>query len=114
MASTSASTSSPSTSTSAFLTDDTFMGFRSEVDLSFKNIFEVQDQLCRLLEVKQEEDMQQWMEMQWEEQMLERDAVVSVVDSQLAKLAGEKAAGEIWKKWYVVSVSFFLILTFQN
>jgi len=44
---------SPSSSTSALLMDDTFMGFRSEVDLSFENIFEVQDQLCQLLEIKQ-------------------------------------------------------------
>jgi len=48
------------------------MGFRSEVDLSFENIFEVQDQLCRSLEIKQEEDMQWRMEIRWDEQMSER------------------------------------------
>jgi len=54
---------SPSSSTSVLLVDDTFMGFGSEVNPSFKNVFEVQDQLCQLLEIKQEEDMWQWMEM---------------------------------------------------
>jgi len=48
------------------------------------------------------------MEMQWEEWMSERDLVVLVVNRQSAKLAGEKAAGKIWKRWYVVSVGFFI------
>ena len=62
MASNSALTS-PSSTTSAFLADDTFMGFGMEVDPTFEDVFKVQDQLRWLLEVKQEEDMQQWMEI---------------------------------------------------
>jgi len=38
--------------------------------------------------------------------MSERDSVVLVVNVQLARMAGEKVAGEIWKRWYAVSVSF--------
>jgi len=108
MASTSASTS-PSSTTSAFLADNTFMGFGSEFNLTFKDIFKVQDQLCWLLEVKQEEDMRRWMEMQWEEQMSERDVVVLVVNVQSARMAGEKVVVEIGKQWYIVSVCFLYL-----
>ena|SRR5882724_1008206 len=104
----SASTS-PSSTTSAFLTDDTFMGFGMEVDPTFEDIFEVQDQLCWLLEVKQEEDMWQWMEMRWAERMLERDLVALGVNTQSARMAGGKAVAEIWKKWYAVSVGFLYL-----
>ena len=38
--------------------------------------------------------------------MSERDVVVVVVNTQSAKLAREKEAGEIWKRWYMVSVGF--------
>src|SRR5882724_11619496 len=103
MSSISASTS-PSSCTSALLVDDTLMGFGSEVNLSFKNVFEVQDQLCLPWEIKQEEDMWWWMEMQWEEQMLERDSIASVVNVQSARMAGEKVVVEIGKWWYSVSI----------
>jgi len=78
MSSTSASASPSSSTTSAFLADNTFVGFGSEVDLSFQAVFKAQEQLHQSLEVRQEE-MWQWMEMQWEEWMLERDLVVLVV-----------------------------------
>jgi len=58
------------------------------------------------LEERQEEIMWQWMEMRWEERMSEWDSVTAVVNTQLARMAGEKAVVEIWKRWYSVSVRF--------
>ena len=49
----------------------------------------------------------------WEEQMLEQDSVVGFVGSGLEREAGEHAVVQIWKKWYIVSVVFFFILTFR-
>jgi len=46
------------------------------------------------------------MEMQWEEQMQEWDSVAAAVNMQAVKLAGEKAAMEIRKQSYFVSVGF--------
>src|SRR5882724_6440399 len=108
MASTSISTS-PSSSTSAFLANNNFLGFRMEIDLTFTDIFEVQDQLHWLLEVKQEEDWWQWMELRWEERMSERDSVGMVVNRQLARMARERAVVEIEKRWYIVSVRFLYL-----
>ena len=64
------------------------------------------------MEAKEEEDMQQWMEKRWEEWMLEWNSVVRLIDSGLAREAEEHAVVQIWKKWYIVSVEFFVILTF--
>jgi len=113
MASTSASTSLPSSSTSALFADDTFLGFGLKVNFTSQAVEEAQEQLHWALEVKQEEDMQQWMEMRWEERMSERDLVVMLVNRQSARIAGEKVVVEIGKKWYIVSVRFFFILTFR-
>jgi len=38
--------------------------------------------------------------------MAERDAVVLVVNTQLARMAGERVVVEIGKPWYLVSVRF--------
>jgi len=108
MASTSVLTS-PSSSTSAFLADDTFLGFGTEIDFSIQDIFEAQEQHFQALEVKQEEDWQQWMEMRWEERMLERDSVGMVVNRQSARMAGERAVVEIEKRWYIVSVGLLYL-----
>jgi len=59
-----------------------------------------------LQEVKEEDDIRRWMEMRWEEQMFERDAVASVVNVQSARMAGEKVVVDIWKQWYSVSIGF--------
>jgi len=48
-------------------------------------------------------------EMQWEERLLERNAVVSVVNVQSARMAGEKVVVEIRKQWYIVSVCFLYL-----
>jgi len=58
------------------------------------------------MEVKEEDDMQWWMEKRWEEWMLEWDSVVGLVDRDLVREAGEHAVVVIWKKWYIVSVRF--------
>src|SRR5882724_6884278 len=99
-----------SSSTSAFLADDTFLGFGMEVDPTFQDVFAAKEQLHQLLEVKQEEDWKQLMEMRWEERMSERDSVAMLVNRQSARMAGEKAVVEIGKRWYIVSVGFFLYL----
>ena len=88
MASTSTLTSSPSSSTSALIADDTYLGFGPEVDFTSQAIKEAQEQLHWALEVKQEEDMQWWMEMRLEERMSERDSVVMLVNRQSARMAG--------------------------
>jgi len=67
-----------------------------EVKHSFQAVFEAQEKLCRSLEEKQE-DMQWWMEMRWEERMLEWDLVAMLVNTQSAIMAGEKAVVEMWK-----------------
>jgi len=56
------------------------------------------------MEVKEEEDMWQWMEKGWEEQMLERDSVVVLVDRNLEREVAEHAVVEIGKRWLKVSV----------
>ena len=75
-----------------------------EVSISFQDIFKAQEQHCWSLEVKQEEDWQWWMEMRWEERMLERDLVALLVNRQSARISRERAVVEIGKKWYIVSV----------
>jgi len=105
---TSASTSSPSPSTGALVADDTFLGFEPEVDSVNQAIKETKEQLCQALKVKQEQDMQWWMEKSWEERMSERDLVVMLVDRRLEREAANHAVVEIWKKSFIVSVSFSL------
>ena len=41
--------------------------------------------------------------------MWEWDSVAVVVNTQAARMAGEKAVVEIGKWWYVVSVNFLLL-----
>jgi len=83
-----------------------FLGFRTEIEPSFQAIFEAQEKHRQSSEERQEEIMQWWMEMRWEERKLEWDSVVAVVNMQLARMAGEKVAVEIWKIWYSVIVRF--------
>ena len=106
MSSNSASTSSPSSSNSTFITNDMFLGFGMEIEPSFQAVFKAQEKLHQSSEERQEEVMQQWMEMRWEERMSEWDLVVVVVNTQLARMAGEKVVVEIWKRWYSVNVRF--------
>ena len=106
MASTSVSISSPSSCTTDFAANDTFLGFKPEVVNPNQAVKKAKEQLCQATEVKEEEDMWQWMEMRWEEQMSEWDSVVRLVDRNLAREAGKHAVVEIWKKWFLVSVSF--------
>src|SRR5882724_12183627 len=109
MAFTSIATSSPSSSNAAFATDDTFMGFELEiVDLN-QAIEEAKEQLHQAMEVKEEEDIQQWMEQQWEEQMWEWDIIVRFVDRDLVREAGKHAVVEIEKRWLKVSAGFSLL-----
>jgi len=82
------------------------MGFRLEIELSFQAIFEAQEEHCRSSEERQEEIMLWWMEVRWEEQMSEWDSVVAAVNTQSARMVGEKVAVEIGKRWYSVSVGF--------
>jgi len=104
MAFTSESTPSPSTSYGA-LVADTFLGFELEVNLTAQAITEAQEQLCQVIEVKQEEDLQWWMEKSWEEWMSEWDSVV-LVDRKLDREAAKHAMVEIWKRWLKVSFRF--------
>ena len=97
MSSTSTSNSSPLTSSSAFLANDTFAGFRLEIKLSFQAVFKAQEEHCWSSEERQEEIMLWWMEVRWEEQMLERDLVAATVNMQSARMVGEKVAVEIRK-----------------
>jgi len=60
------------------------------------------------MEAKEEEDLWQWLEKSWEEQMSERDLVVVLVDRKLAREAAEHAMVDICKKWLKVSVGFSL------
>jgi len=90
-----------------------FMGFKLEVDSINQAIEEAKEQLHQVLEVKQEGDMHWWMEKCWEEWMLEWNSVVMLVDRNLVREAVEHAMVEIWKKCFIVSVSFFFILTFR-
>ena len=113
MAFTSILTSSPSSSTTDFTADDTFLGFKLEVVDPNQAVEKAKEQLCRAMEVKEEEDMWWWMEKRWEEWMLEQDLVVRLVDSGLLRQAGKHAVVQIWKKWYIVSVGFFFTLTFR-
>ena len=73
------------------------------------DVFEVQDQLHQSLEVKQEEDWWWWMERRWEERMSERDSVASVVNTQSARMAGEKVVMEIGRRWYIISIGFLYL-----
>ena len=82
------------------------MGFRSEIKSLFQAVFKAQEEHRWSLEERQEEIMLQWMRVRWEEWMLEWDLVVAAVNMQSARMAGEKAAVEIRKWWYSVSVSF--------
>jgi len=75
----------------------------------FQDIFEAQEQLLWLLEVKQEEDWWWWMEMRWEERMLESNLAALLVNRQSARMAGERAVVEIEKRWYIVSVRFLYL-----
>jgi len=102
------STSSPSTSTTELITDDTFLGFEPEVDSITLAIVQAQEQLYQVMEVKEAEDLWWWMEKCWEEQMLERDLVVRLVDKEVAMEVAEHAVVEIQKKWYIVSFGFSL------
>src|SRR5882724_11979164 len=108
MSSNSASNSSPSSSNSSLTANNMFLGFRTEIEPSFQAIFEAQEKLHWSLEERQEEIMQWWIEMRWEERMSEQDLVAMIVNTQLARMAREKAVVEIWKKWYAVSVIFSL------
>jgi len=83
-----------------------FLGFGMEIEPSFQAVFKAQEKLHQSSEERQEEVMQQWMEMRWEERMSEWDLVVVVVNTQLARMAGEKVVVEIWKRWYSVNVRF--------
>jgi len=85
-----------------------FLGFGTEIKHSFQAIFKAQEKL-QSLEEKQEEDMWWWMEMRWEERMSEWDLVAMLVIIQLARMAGEKAVVEMWKRWYTVSVRFLYL-----
>ena len=58
------------------------------------------------MEVKEVEDLWQWMEKSWETWMSERDLVVGLVDKELVTEAAEHAMVEMEKKWLKVSVSF--------
>jgi len=49
------------TSTAALVTDDTFMGFKLEVDSIAQAIVEAKGQLHQVMEAKQEEDLWQWL-----------------------------------------------------
>ena len=105
---TSVVTSSPSSSTADFASDDTFLGFEPEAIDPNQAIKKAKEQLRRAMEVKEEEDMWWWMEKRWEEQMSEQDSVVGLVDRNLVREAGEHAMVEIWKRWLKVSVRFSL------
>jgi len=104
MAFTSASTSSPSTSTTVLITDDTFLGFEPEVDSIAQAVTEAMEQLHWVMEEKQEEDLQWWLEKSWEEQISERDSVVRFVDKKAAVAVTKAVMVEIWKRWLKVSV----------
>ena len=52
----------PSSSTADFTTDDTFTGFELEIVDPNQAIAKAKEQFCHTMEVKEEEDMQQWME----------------------------------------------------
>jgi len=47
------------------------------------------------MEVKEVEDLCQWMEKSWEAQMSEWDSVVKLVDKELAT----EAVGMLWWRW---------------
>ena len=101
-----ASASSPTSSNAALVTDDTFLGFEPEVNLIAQAATEAKEQLFQVMEVKQEEDIWQWMEKGWEEWMLERDLVVGFVDKKAVVAAMKAVMVEIHKKWLIVSVRF--------
>ena len=106
MAFTPTSTSLPSTSTTALVTDDTFMGFKLEVDLIAQAIAEAKEQLRQVIEVKQEEDLQWRLERNWEEWMLELDSVVTFVNKQAVVVVTKAVAKERDLRWWRVSVRF--------
>ena len=58
------------------------------------------------MEVKEEENMQQWMEQRWEEQMWEWYSLVRFVDRDLVREGGEHVVVEIGKRWLKVSARF--------
>ena len=74
-----------------FAANDTFLEFKLEVIDPNQVIEKAKEQLCRAMEVKEEEDMQRWMEKRWEEWMLEWDLVVGLVDRDLVREEGKHA-----------------------
>jgi len=109
MAFTPASVSLPSTSTTALVTDDDTLLLG--LDPIAQAIAQAQEQLCLTMEVKQTEDLRQWMEKSWEEWISERDLVVGLLDKKLVREAVEHAVVvEIWKKWYKVSLRILLLI----
>ena len=95
MAFTPVSTSLPSSSTTDFATNDTFLGFKLEVINPNQAVKKAKEQLHRAMEAKEEEDMQQWLEKSWEEWMSERDLVVRLMDKELVREAAEHAMVEM-------------------
>src|SRR5882724_10121432 len=75
--------SSPLTSTTVLVTDNTFLGFEPEVNLFAQAIAEAKEQLHQAMEVKQEEGFWWWLENSWEEQMSEWDLVVKFIDKKV-------------------------------
>ena len=110
MAFTSVMTSSPSSSTANFATNDIFMGFEPEITDLNKAVEKAKEQLHHTMEVKEEEDIQWWMEQRWEEQMWEWESIVSFVDRDSVREVGEHAVVEIGKRWLKVSARFFCYL----
>ena len=98
--------SSPSSTITALITNDNSP--QTELDPIAQAIAQAQGQLHLTIEAKQAEDLQQWMEKGWEEQMSERDLVVALVDKELVREAAEHAMVEIQKRWFKVSVGFLL------
>jgi len=66
-----------------------------EIEPSFKAVFKAQKELRQSSEERQEEIMQGWMEMRWEERMSEQDLVAAVVNTQVGRMAGGKVVVEI-------------------
>jgi len=73
----------------------TFWGFELGVDSISQAVAQAQEQLCQAMEVKEVEDLCQWMEKSWEAQMSEWDSVVKLVDKELAT----EAVGMLWWRW---------------
>jgi len=81
------------------------MEFNLELDPITQAITQAQEQLQAAMEVQYwEEQMWQWMEKDWESQMVESRLVVS--DKESAIEAAEQAVVEIGKKFQKVSLGF--------